>query len=74
MARVTLLPPEDEDAQDLLERLERVEVGTIYLGLCAFDLAKLWNRARMRGARRIVLEVSQQEESEHTQVKVLERS
>ena len=77
MARVTLLPPQDEGSDDvrgLREQAERVEVGTVYLGQCAHDLAKLWNRARMRGARRLVLEVSQQEGTEHTQIKVLERS
>jgi len=58
MARVTLLPFEDEGPEGALERAEWVEVGTVYLGLCAHDLGKLWNRARMRGARRVVLEVS----------------
>ena len=74
MARVVLLSSEDENPQDALERAEWVQVGTVFLGLSAPDLGRLWNRARMRGARRIVLEVSQQEDTEYTQVKVLERS
>ena len=74
MARVVLLSSEDENPQDALERAEWVEVGKVFLGLSAPDLGRLWNRAWMRGACRVVLEVSQQEGSEHTQVKVLERS
>jgi|GEM_PF-1218415 len=74
MARVVLLSSEDEGPEGALERAEWVGVGTVFLGLSAPDLGRLWNRARMRGARRVVLEVSQQEDTEYTQVKVLERS